>query len=238
MRHHVSHRVPTKIIIHIVLQNQQTTNTNNQTSYISIFLGGIMQACGNTPPIKVKSASTIPSSKPLKPPSHEIVPDKNEYITHDRTRLATLLRIPIIANVPTPFPPNTLSAQRALCTIQSQHPASLPAAFGALYQAFWVEGQPIGEPNVVARVLGKVIGEERAREIVEGTRTTEVKKLLNGNTEGALGAGVFGVPFFVARNGEGEEGVFFGVDRVGMVADFLGLGRGEGESGRGIRALL
>lgn len=75
----------------------------------------------------------------------------------------------------------------------------------------------------------------RAGEIVAGTTKAEVKKLLNENTEGALGKGVFGVPFFVARDGEGEESVFFGVDRVGMVADFLGLGRGEGG---GIRALL
>jgi 2-hydroxychromene-2-carboxylate isomerase len=223
--------------------------TTNQLSYIPIFLGGIMQACGNTPPIKVKSASvchrtihpphpSTPPSKLAKIPLTTTLPDKNEYITHDRTRLAALLRIPIIANVPTPFPPNTLPAQRALCTIQNHHPVSLPAAFEALYQAFWVEGQPIGEPGVVVKVLGKVVGEERAGEIVEGTKKEEVKRLLNGNTDAALGAGVFGVPFFVARKGDGEEGVFFGVDRVGMVADFLGLGRGEDEGGGGIRALL
>lgn len=91
--------------------------------------------------------------------------------------------------------------------------------------------------EVVARALGRVLGEERAGEIVEGTKKVEVKRLLNENTEGAFEAGVFGVPFFVARKGEGEESVFFGVDRVGMVADFLGLGRGEGEGG-GVRALL
>jgi hypothetical protein len=41
----------------------------------------------------------------------------------------------------------------------------------------------------------------------------------------------------VARRGDGEESVFFGVDRVGMVADFLGLRRGQGGGG-GVRALL
>ena len=35
----------------------------------------------------------------------------------------------------------------------------------------------------------------------------EVKRLLNENTEGAFEAGVFGVPFFVARRGDGEERV-------------------------------
>lgn len=89
----------------------------------------------------------------------------------------------------------------------------------------------------MVRALAGVLGEERADEIVEGTKKAEVKRLLNENTDGAFKAGVFGVPFFVARRGDGEESVFFGVDRVGMVADFLGLGREEGEGG-GVRALL
>jgi len=164
--------------------------------------------------------------------------DKSEYISADRTRLAKLLNIPIIAKVPDYFPPNTLSAQRALCTIQSNHPDQLPAALEALYHAFWNEGLHIGEPEVVATALAKVFGDERANELVAGASRPEVKKLLNGNTEAALEAGVFGVPFFVARIAEGKEEVFFGVDRLGMVADFLGLGRGEkGQSG-GVRALL
>jgi 2-hydroxychromene-2-carboxylate isomerase len=148
------------------------------------------------------------------------------------------LDIPIIAKIPEFFPPNTLSAQRALCTIQSQHPHQLATAFEALYQTFWNEGKHIGELEVVTKALAKVLGEERAQEIVAGTAQAEVKKMLNGNTEGALKAGVFGVPFFVARSPEGKEEVFFGVDRLGMVADFLGLGRGEKGEGGGVRALL
>lgn len=183
---------------------------------------------------KVRLPSIHPP--PLYPnQSTNTTPDKNEYLTADRIRLCKLLSIPIVAQVPTPFPPNTLSAQRALSTIQSQHPSSLPAAFEALYQAFWVEGQPIGEPAIVTKALAKVLGEEQAKEIVAGTKRDEVKRLLSENTNQAFGAGVFGVPFFVASDWEGKESVFFGVDRLGMVADFLGLGRGEGG---GVRALL
>jgi 2-hydroxychromene-2-carboxylate isomerase len=163
--------------------------------------------------------------------------DKNEYISADRTRLATLLNIPIIPKIPSFFPPNTLRAQRALCTIQNHHPTNIVAAFEALYQAFWVEGLNISEPAIVAKALASVFGEEMANEIVAGTAQAEVKQLLNGNTDSALGVGVFGVPFWVARDGEGREEVFFGVDRVGMVGEFLGLGRGEKGEG-GVRALL
>lgn len=162
--------------------------------------------------------------------------DKDKYIGSDRDRLAKILNIPIIEKAPEPFPPNTLPAQRALCTIESQHPEKLTAAFQALYQAFWIEGKPIGEPEVVAKGLATVFGEERTKEIMASTSKPDVKKLLNVNTEKALDAGAFGVPYFVAENAEGKKDVFFGVDRLRMVADFLGLNRKNGEDG--FRALL
>jgi 2-hydroxychromene-2-carboxylate isomerase len=161
--------------------------------------------------------------------------DKDKYISADRTRLASLFSIPIVPEVPSPFPPNTLPAQRALCTIQAQHPEKLPEAFEVLYRTFWVEGQAIGELDIVAKSLAEVFGEARAREISEGTGKKETKALLNENSKQAVEAGVFGVPFWAVRDGEGRESVFFGFDRVRMVVDALGLGRGED---RGLRAVL
>lgn len=76
-----------------------------------------------------------------------------------------------------------------------------------------------------------MFGEERAKEILASTAKPEVKKHLNANTEAALNAGAFGVPFFVATDRDGNEDVFFGFDRLGMIADFLGLDKGKGESG-------
>ena len=160
--------------------------------------------------------------------------DKEQYISADRTRLAHLLSIPITAELPSPFPQNTLTAQRALCTIQSQSPEKLAASFEALYKTFWLEGKAIGEMEVVVEALAGVLGgEEEARRVVEGTKGEGVKGLLSGNTRRAFEAGAFGVPFWVVQVGEGREEVFFGVDRVGMVVDALGLDRGEG-----LRALL
>lgn len=166
----------------------------------------------------------------------DIRSDKDKYIGSDRDRLAKLFNIPIIEKAPEPFPPNTLPVQRALCIIESQHPDKLKAAFEALYQTFWIEGKPIGEPEVVAKSLAGVFGEERAKEIVATTSKPGVKKHLNANTEKALDAGAFGVPYFVATNSEGNQDVFFGFDRLSMIADFLGLSKGKGEIG--FRALL
>lgn len=105
-----------------------------------------------------------------------------------------------------------------------------------MYQLWWIKGQNIGSVDVVAKGLTTVFGEAKAGEILETMKTAEGKKRLNDNTGKALEAGAFGVPFFVAANSEGKEEVFFGVDRLGMIVDFLGLGRGMGEGG--LKALL
>lgn len=84
--------------------------------------------------------------------------------------------------------------------------------------------------------LTTVFGEAKAAEIVESTKSPEVKKHLNENTALALEKGAFGIPWWVCEDGEGREEVFFGLDRVGMVAEFLGLGKEKKEVG--FRALL
>lgn len=71
---------------------------------------------------------------------------------------------------------------------------------------------------------------------MESVSRPEVKRLLTENTERALEKGAFGLPWFVARDGEGREDVFFGFDRLAMVVEHLGLER-EGAGG-GFRALL
>lgn len=68
------------------------------------------------------------------------------------------------------------------------------------------------------------------------TATAEVKGLLTENTAKAIEMGAFGLPWFVARDGQGKEEGFFGFDRLPMVVEHLGLGR-EGLGG-GERALL
>lgn len=138
--------------------------------------------------------------------------------------------------MPEGFPPNTLPVQRALCTVQAEHPEKLPEAAAALYQTFWVEGKQIGELEVVKAGLAKVFGEGKAAEIVATVTKPEVKKHLNQNTEAALERGAFGLPYFVATDAEGREDVFFGFDRLAMVVRHLGLKEEGGENG--FKALL
>lgn len=50
---------------------------------------------------------------------------------------------------------DVLKTQRALCALSQISPDKVPDAITALYHAFWVEGQEISKPDVIAAVLGK-----------------------------------------------------------------------------------
>ena len=66
--------------------------------------------------------------------------------------------------------------------------------------------------------------------------STTGKAALIQNTDAAFDSGGFGLPWMVCTNAEGQTEGFFGVDHLGQVAQFLGLGRGENKGGW--RALL
>ncbi len=76
---------------------------------------------------------------------------------------------------------------------------------------------------------------------VLASAATTGKQALIANTDQAFDAGAFGLPWMVCTNAQGKTEGFFGVDHLGQVAQFLGLGgRGvsEGSKGAGWKALL
>lgn len=120
---------------------------------------------------------------------------------------------------PKPFPQPTLNTQRALCAIEQSHPEKLSDCFAALYQAFWVEAQTIGKPEIFGPVLAKVLGEDGAKEIVEASKGPEAKKKLSENSDLAMGEGAFGLPWFVATNSKGEVVELHWMDVVANALD-------------------
>jgi len=136
---------------------------------------------------------------------------------------------------PEPFPQPTITAQRALCAIEINHPEKLPAAYAALCHALWVEGKTVNKPDVIAPALQKVFSEEEVKTIMRQAGEAEAKKRLNDNGAKALESGAFGLPWFVAENSEGKVETFWGVDHLGQVLEHLGLDRKKEE---GFRSLL
>ncbi|RAL05901.1 putative 2-hydroxychromene-2-carboxylate isomerase [Aspergillus ibericus CBS 121593] len=185
-------------------------------AYVPIFLGGLMHACQNTAPITITN--------------------KNAWIEKERNRWARYFSVPIVQTTPEGFPPRTLSTQRALCAVSQKFPDKLVPAFQALYQCFWVEGNPdIAKPECFGPVLEKVLGKEEARVVMEAMNHTETKAILTANTNRAFDIGAFGIPWFECTNAQGETEGFWGVDHLGQVADFLGL---DIKQDQGFRAVL
>lgn len=116
----------------------------------------------------------------------------------------------MMEETPKPFPQPTLQTQRVLCAIELNHPDKLADSFAALYEAFWIEGKPINNPEVIAPALAKIFGEDETKKIMEKAGSPEAKKRLSENSDKAIEYGAFGLPWFVATNGKGEEETFWG----------------------------
>ncbi|KAK4970096.1 Ubiquitin carboxyl-terminal hydrolase 10 [Elasticomyces elasticus] len=183
-------------------------------TYVPIFLGGVMQACGNTPPINIKN--------------------KAEWIGVERLRWSKQFNIAMCQETPEPFPQLTLNAMRALCAVTILHPDRLSDCFAAMYQAFWVDRKSISKTEVWSAALVEVLGESEAKKVVEKASSAEAKKVLKDNSDFAFAEGAFGLPWFVATNSDGVKEGFWGFDHLGQVIDHLGLSR----QNQGFRAML
>ncbi|EON65021.1 hypothetical protein W97_04256 [Coniosporium apollinis CBS 100218] len=176
-----------------------------EITYIPIFLGGVMKACGNTPPLRIKN--------------------KAEWVGRERDRWAKKFNIPIMEGVPEGFPVNTITPQRALSLIAAHNPTALRSAIAACYDTFWVRGKPIQDPAILAAALASVLGQSQAQEVMNEVGSQEARNLLSENTEEALREGAFGLPWIVATNPAGEKEAFWGFDHLAQVVDHLGLER-------------
>jgi len=138
------------------------------------------------------------------------VPIKARWMWRNNLRKAARLGLPL--NVPAFHPYNPLLSLRI---------SSLPMPaderdrlIGALFDAVWVHGQHVSEPEVVARVASGV-GLDGPR-LVAAAQQPDAKARLRQQTDDAIAAGVFGVPSMAV----GDE-VFWGYDDFPYLDTFL-----------------
>lgn len=75
--------------------------------------------------------------------------------------------MPIIEGFPKGFPIRTLYVQRALCAISQRNPAQLADVIGALFHAFWAEGNTtVGEPEGFTPLLEGILGKEETQQVL------------------------------------------------------------------------
>ncbi|MGI9336392.1 MAG: 2-hydroxychromene-2-carboxylate isomerase [Gammaproteobacteria bacterium] len=158
-----------------------------------VFLGGIMQATGNSPPGKL--------------------PAKGKYMNRDLERCAARYGIPFAHNAHFPF--NSLTIQRAAVSILDREGAPALIRFlDACFRAAWVDDKNLGDAGVVAQVL-EAAGFD-AQDLAARAADPRYKNKLKANSDDAVARGVFGAPTFFV----GDE-MFFGQDRLDYVEEAL-----------------
>jgi 2-hydroxychromene-2-carboxylate isomerase len=159
--------------------------------YRPFFLGGVMNATGNSPPASV--------------------PAKGKYMSADIARW--LRRYGLELKFNPHFPVNTLKAMRgALVALEDAE--VFPIYHRAMFQAMWRDEKNLADEAVLGAVI-RAAGLD-ADAILGRIAEPAVKERLKANTDEAVARGAFGAPSFFV----GDE-MFFGNDRLDFLAEAL-----------------
>ena len=143
------------------------------------------------------------------------IPLKGDYSKKDFVRSARLHGVPF--RYPEKFPIGTVAAMRAFYWVSDHDPGKARALAKALYTAYFADGKDISAPATVMDVA-KSVGID-ADALAKALEDPAVKDRAKREMDAAIGAGVFGSPFFVV---DGEP--FWGVDRMPMLEQWIKRG--------------
>ncbi len=155
--------------------------------YVPVLLGGIFKATQNQSPIQAFGG----------------VKGKIDYLRVETTRFVQ--RHELQFNWNPNFPIMTIGVMRGAVFAQSKDWEQ--RYLDTVFDAMWVNGKKMDEPEVIAGVLDDA--GLPAGEIMAATQTDDVKQGLIDNTSAAVARGAFGAPTMFV----GDE-MFFGKDSL------------------------
>lgn len=157
------------------------------------FLGGVMKATGNTPPASL--------------------PARGVYLMRDLARSGRYFDVPL--SFPSEFPTNTIVPMRLLCLVRRDDPAHLEALSRALWRRYWGGGLGVSSVNDVRAVCVDV-GVDPS--LCDHLQEDAARQLLRDATDEAVARGAFGFPAMFVRDDDGDEQLYFGSDRLPLLA--------------------
>ena len=139
-------------------------------------------------------------------------PLKGAYLHRDALRLASYFDIPFRYHGLKGI--NSVNALRAFALLQEVDPSLAKTFAQRIFERLWLRGLDITTPEQVAEEALPLGVDDAAllRDIAEN----RAKDLLRQHVDDAIGAGAFGVPYFVV---DGEP--TWGVDRMWMIEHWL-----------------
>ncbi|XP_029959058.1 glutathione S-transferase kappa 1 [Salarias fasciatus] len=172
------------------------------------YLGGVMQGSGNKPP--------------------GVIPNKFMYMGKDLTRLSEYCEVPM--QFPSDpfevmFKKGSLSAMRFVTAVQAKEKSGdrqVEQISRELWRRIWSQDEDITEPASIAQAAVKAgIPEGAVKELLELSKSKEIKDKLKLSTQEALDYGAFGFPLLVCHV-DGKPEIFFGSDRFELMAHCIG----------------
>ena len=142
-------------------------------------------------------------------------PGQADYSVHDFARSARFMGIPYTH--PQSFPIGTVAAARAYYWLHGQDCTRASQFAHEIFRAYFTEDRDVSAADVVLELAQKVDADRTA--IEEGMNDPAIKERLRTETEAALAAGVFGVPWIVVDNE-----AFWGADRLPQIEKWLETG--------------
>jgi glutathione S-transferase kappa 1 len=162
------------------------------------FLGGVMKSTGNSPPASL--------------------PARGVYMMRDLARSSRYFNVPLV--FPSEFPTNTILPMRLLCLVRRDDPGHLEALSRALWRRYWGEGRGVSTVDDVRSVCVEV-GVEPS--LCDHLQDDGVKQLLRDATDEAVDRGAFGFPAMLVRDDDDQDQLYFGSDRLPLLAFDFGL---------------
>ncbi|KAJ5781260.1 hypothetical protein N7457_006420 [Penicillium paradoxum] len=191
--------------------------------YVPISLRDLFQTCNNTPFFAVKSKSFF-----LPPWTSNtqlcFLSDKFQWINRERLYWARRFQVPMSEAIPEGFPASTSEVQSALSLVATKFPDKLVPIVDKLHRGFWEEGKSsVLTQSGFASIFEDELSADNTRHILNESKGTEAKAILDESTQRAFTSGAFGLPWFDCINSQGEKESFWGVDHLGRLVDFLQL---------------
>ncbi|BGP52487.1 hypothetical protein JCM8202_000135 [Rhodotorula sphaerocarpa] len=200
---------PWSFMAYVVLKRYRQL-WNLQLDLKPMFLGGVMQASGNKPPITVKNKGLWMNGSDL--------PLAFDYMKID-------------FQFPKEFPVNTIQIMRALRAVQQIAPQKLEKATDAFFEAFWqgkasgLSAAEVAKPAAFPQILKRdgLFSDAEVKQISDAMGSDQIKNLVKEEAgKLAVEGGSFGFPWIVVKRDDGKERAFWGADRFEMMAYWLG----------------
>lgn len=179
---------------------------NIDLKFRPFYLAGIMGESGNRPPMMVASKGT--------------------YMFSDLHRLRDFYQVPLNAPVDvqdTLMNKGSLSAQRLLTSVSMTQPELTESLSRELWMRVWSRKQDISTADNLVEALKNIgVPDERSKELILSIKDKKVSERLKQVTAEALSYGAFGAPTIVTADANNKKQMFFGSDRMELLAFVLG----------------